>query len=613
MVFDPNSGGKFALSRYDFNKHLTGTDFRQPASTIDALPGISGAVNVQASLDNIASFMANVGDATSVSVDISAGGVITLNASEASHQRIKLIGALPNNTKVIIPAGTAVGWVKAIWNATTVSHTVTIAATGGDTGVIIPQSAVSWVYSDGTNAQVFASPINLSDIPPGTNGQVLTTVSGFAAWAAPGGTSAAGGSNSQIQFNNGGVLDGTANATYVGGFLTLANPLQLSNSGFNIQLTAPSLGGSIVLTLPASTDTLVGLNTSDILTNKFMNATSNQITDSGITTGDLFKGNSTKFVRFPMGTSLQVLRTNTGATDLEWATITTNSINTQDFTSNGSWTAPAGVTRVFLIGFGGGGGGGGGAGGGSSVAVPTIGGGGGGGSMQSTIVVTVVPGTQYDIVIGAGGSGGSAGASGGSGTDGSSGTNGGDTSFTTHLGSTLAFFGGAGFGVGGAKNGGGTTTWGMAPGGLSSKGGQNNRIAVSSTGVPLIFATCPGAGGEGVDRKFASSTSGVNSINGFAGGNSGSCGVNSGSFVGGGAGGGGGGGPNNSGGDGGNGGAAANGGTAGTGVSGGVAAAANSGAGGGGGGCAGFGTSGASSSGNGAAGGSGKLTVVWFA
>lgn len=80
----------------------------------------------------------------------------------------------------------------------------------------------------------------------------------------------------------------------------------------NRTITIPLLTGNDQLTFDAFATTL---------TNKTINATNNTITDSSTATGDILKSNGTKFVRMAKGTGLQVLRTNSGATDLEWATI----------------------------------------------------------------------------------------------------------------------------------------------------------------------------------------------------------------------------------------------------------------------------------------------------
>lgn len=73
-----------------------------------------------------------------------------------------------------------------------------------------------------------------------------------------------------------------------------------------------------------------------------------------------------------------------------------------NFTSNGSFVAPAGVTRVYLIGQGGGGGG---SGGQNSTFQTSYG---GAGTTPYMKAVDVVPNTSYTITIGTAGAGGAA-------------------------------------------------------------------------------------------------------------------------------------------------------------------------------------------------------------
>jgi hypothetical protein len=70
------------------------------------------------------------------------------------------------------------------------------------------------------------------------------------------------------------------------------------------------------------------------------------------------------------------------------------------FTADSSWTVPAGITRVFLLGHGGGGGGSGGINATTSRAYPGI------ATTPYLMSVTVVPNTTYTITMGTGGSGG---------------------------------------------------------------------------------------------------------------------------------------------------------------------------------------------------------------
>lgn len=61
MVTNPNfknGVGRLTTDRFDFQKHIDGTDFQHHASGIVASPGIEGATDVQGSLNNIAAFIA---------------------------------------------------------------------------------------------------------------------------------------------------------------------------------------------------------------------------------------------------------------------------------------------------------------------------------------------------------------------------------------------------------------------------------------------------------------------------------------------------------------------------------------------------------------------------
>lgn len=116
----------------------------------------------------------------------------------------------------------------------------------------------------------------------------------------------------------------------------------------------------------------------------------------------------------------------------------------QTFTASGTFTAPAGVTEVILIGWGGGGGGG--------DSVIASGGGGGQGAMCGVRHYTVTPASNYTVTIGAaGGNGGGTGGTGGT------------TSFDS-----LNFYGGLGGGYNGAAN--ATTRFGPMGGAVGQAG-----------------------------------------------------------------------------------------------------------------------------------------------
>lgn len=99
------------------------------------------------------------------------------------------------------------------------------------------------------------------------------------------------------------------------------------------------------------------------------------------------------------------------------------------FNSSGSWTCPAGIKTVMVLGIGGGGAGG--------SATNNEGACGGSGSGERMVFLPVVPGTSYAITIGAGGA---------ANTLAEFGDNGGDTSFgslETFPGSAAGWWGGS--------------------------------------------------------------------------------------------------------------------------------------------------------------------------
>lgn len=133
-----------------------------------------------------------------------------------------------------------------------------------------------------------------------------------------GGVGTPGGPTTSVQFNNGGLFDGSANLTWVSPKLTIGEAgtttgqLGISgNTSGTAILTVASAAGTPTLTLPTSTDTLIGKATTDILTNKTFNtaAAGNvfQINGTGITaisgntgtvattSGVLASGNCAKF------------------------------------------------------------------------------------------------------------------------------------------------------------------------------------------------------------------------------------------------------------------------------------------------------------------------------
>lgn len=291
----------------------------------------------------------------------------------------------------------------------------------------------------------------------------------------------------------------------------------------------------------------------------------------------------------------------------------------QEFTANGTWICPPGVTFVILNGYGGGGGGGGGGTGGTVGPDSGAGGGGGGGATRINTFMAVTPGSTYTIVIGAAGAGGSGGAFG-------SGGSGGTTQFYLVPGNGIYMVGG-----------GGGVCDGSTPinanrvnlGGLPNDYYVDQRYYAridASNWTEVFLRLQPGQGGGGFNKVavtncaaalFTANESpyGMTSLDGYTGGFGAAPGATN-TKLGGGGGGGGGGGPGGEGGSGGVGGAGSAAGAGGVGTVGESAFTANgnihnTGAGGGGGGCGGQGNAAALGAAGGA-GGTGKLTVIWI-
>lgn len=174
------------------------------------------------------------------------------------------------------------------------------------------------------------------------------------------------------------------------------------------------------------------------------------------------------------------------------------------FTASGTWTAPKGVTTVWITGSGGGGGGG-----GTSSNAGAAGGGGGHGVTVIASRQAVVPGTAYTVTIGAGGGGGS-------GANGSAGG-------TTSIGALVSLAGGeAGDGStisAGALGGRGNGQMGIS--GLGGGDGGSSCFGQAGNGAPAgnanggSAAANSGAGGGGSYRLSTGTQSGGNGGSGI--------------------------------------------------------------------------------------------------
>jgi len=147
--------------------------------------------------------------------------------------------------------------------------------------------------------------------------------------------------------------------------------------------------------------------------------------------------------------------------------------NTMTFTATTTWTCPSGVTTVYVDACAAGGGGG------YSASGTTGAGGGGGGQAVIRLALSVVPGTVYNIGIGAPGTGGTSSSV--------NGTQGGNTSFGNLL-NLSGGFGGLSNANSGAAGG---------DGGISGTAGAlTNSVGFGGPGGGSLFGP-GGAGGNG--------------------------------------------------------------------------------------------------------------------
>lgn len=144
------------------------------------------------------------------------------------------------------------------------------------------------------------------------------------------GSAAAGGSSGQMQYNNGGLLGGTAGVLYDtgSGELKIASTKGIkfrNNADDNEGRITWNVTGARQIIFPDATGVLDLTDNTATLTNKTINVANNTLTATSQAAGDLLRNDGTKFVRFARGSALQVLRVNSGGTDLEWASVSTGS------------------------------------------------------------------------------------------------------------------------------------------------------------------------------------------------------------------------------------------------------------------------------------------------
>lgn len=238
---------------------------------------------------------------------------------------------LPNATDTIVGRDTADTLTSKTINAT--NNTIT--DTGTLTGDILVSNGTKFVR----RAQ-------------GSNGTFWGVSGGVAGYYTPP-TGSIGVSGTGFVTVTSSVVDAsaTSNIRYIGGKFQTDLPIQFQASGITGDLVWTPTSTNKTLTLPNTTDTLVGQSTSDTLTNKTINASNNTISDSGTASGDLFKSNGTKFVNFAKGNASQVMHVKSDGTDLEYIDPSLEHRISRAFPSDANYTAISTDYRASIMEF----------------------------------------------------------------------------------------------------------------------------------------------------------------------------------------------------------------------------------------------------------------------
>lgn len=171
----------------------------------------------------------------------------------------------------------------------------------------------------------------------------------------------------------------------------------------SVTLQAPSTAGTTVLTLPATSGTVVTTATSTGISGSAITTGTVGVSVGGtgantLTANNVILGNGTSAVQFVAPGSNGNVLTSNGTT---WTSAAAGggSLQTQIFTSPGTWTKPASCTQVRVTVIAGGGGGG----------PPGTGPGGGGGAAYAIVPVSA----PVSVTVGSGGASGNPGPTGG--------------------------------------------------------------------------------------------------------------------------------------------------------------------------------------------------------
>ncbi len=279
----------------------------------------AGAVSVSGS---------NTGDQTNITGN--AGTATALQTARAING-VNFDGTAP--ITVTAAAGTLTGTTLASGVVTSSLTTVGALASGSLATGFVVGGVTMTLGSDAANDIYYRNSSGvLTRLANGTTGQFLAATTGSApSWGTPSGSGTVthtgsltsnavvlGNGTADIKVVAGITTDGTSVLILGVNTTTLGKVKMFGNTSGDVTIQPNAVAGTgIVLTLPATTDTLVGKTTTDTLTNKTLTSpVVNGLTSSGSTSID-FSGNSGTF------------KTTTGATTLG-STATVNGIDVRN-------------------------------------------------------------------------------------------------------------------------------------------------------------------------------------------------------------------------------------------------------------------------------------------